>query len=653
MSSDISYLKLLSELYPNIAAASTEIINLSAILNLPKGTEHFVSDLHGAYDAFSHVLRNGSGSVRRKITEIFGKTLSEDAIREIATLIYYPREKISYTRRELSPEELDKWFKVMLYRLIAVCRYASSKYTSSKVRKAMPKDFQYVIEELITEKEDIEDKELYYEEIVNTIIRTGSAGRCITALSYMIQRLVIDRLHIVGDIFDRGDGADKILDVLEKYHTFDIQWGNHDVLWMGAAAGHPACIANVLRIAARYGNLGTIEDGYGINILPLASLAARNYEDDPCERFKLKAFDPLPAEEERLNVMIHKAISVIQFKLEGALVRRRPDFHMDDRALLDRIDYEKGTVRIGDNIFPMLDTHFPTIDPADPYRLTEEEASVVERLRQGFIGCGRLQRHMLTLLNNGSLYKVYNGNLLYHGCVPLNEDGTLQDVNFCGKTLHGKALYDEVDQHVRKAFIASQKGDDENSADILWWLWCSEGSPLFGKDKMATFERYFIEEESTHKEHKTFYYTLQESPEVADRILSEFGLTGEHCHIINGHVPVKKGQNPVKAEGKLIVIDGGFSKAYQKSTGIAGYTLVFNSHGMNIVAHTPFDSREEAVRTGADIHSTSKVIAKARDRVMVADTDTGASLKQRVKELEELLAAYRSGQIVERMPERP
>ena len=645
---DLGYLKLLSELYPNIASASTEIINLSAILNLPKGTEHFVSDLHGAYDAFSHVLRNGSGSVRRKIEELFGKTLSEKAIRDIATLIYYPKEKISYTKKELPAEEMDRWYKVMLYRLIAVCRYSSSKYTNSKVRKAMPKDFQYVIEELITEKEEIEDKELYYDEIVNTIIRTGSAERCIIALGFLIQRLVIDHLHIVGDIFDRGDGADKILDTLEHYHSFDIQWGNHDVLWMGAAAGHPACIANVLRIASRYGNLDPIENGYGINILPLASFAARTYANDPCERFRLKNFDPLTKEEEEITILMHKAISVIQFKLEGALVLNRPDFHMNDRALLDKIDYEKGTIQIGGETFPLLDTYFPTIDPADPYRLTEEEEFVMERLRHGFMGCERLQRHMLILLNNGALYKVYNGNLLYHGCVPLNEDGTLQDVQLFGKTLHGKALYDEIDRKVRQAFFASLKHDDGSNADILWWLWCSEGSPLFGKDKMATFERYFIKDESTHEEHKTYYYTLQENPEVAGRILSEFGLNGEHCHIINGHVPVKKGQNPVKANGKLIVIDGGFSKAYQKVTAIAGYTLVYNSHGMNIVAHTPFDSREEAVRTGADIHSTLRVVETSNKRIMVADTDTGKQLKQRIKELEELLNAYRSGQIVEK-----
>ncbi len=645
---DLSYLTLLSELFPNIASASTEIINLSAILNLPKGTEHFVSDLHGAYDAFSHVLRNGSGSVRRKIEEIFGKTLSESEIREIATLIYYPKEKISYVRQEKTSEEMDKWFKIMIYRLIAICRYSSSKYSNSKIHKAMPEDFRYVIEELITEKEELEDKERYYDEIVNTIIRIGSAERCIIALGHLIQRLVVDHLHIVGDIFDRGDGADKIMDTLEHYHSFDIQWGNHDILWMGAAAGNPACITNVIRIASRYGNLGTIEDGYGINLLPLAGFAARFYADDPCERFKLKGFDPLPKEEEELTIKMHKAISVMQFKLEGQLVLRRPEFHMKHRSLLDMIDYEKGTIRIGDNIFPLLDNAFPTIDPADPFRLTEDEANVIERLRQGFVNCERLQKHMLVLLNNGSLYKVFNGNLLYHGCVPLNEDGTLKDVHIYGETLHGKELYDAVDRYVRQAYFATQPELKSMGSDLLWWLWCSEDSPLFGKDKMATFERYFIEEESTHTEHKTFYYAMQEDPEVAERILSEFGLSGEHCHIINGHVPVKKGQNPVKADGRVIVIDGGFSKAYQKVTAIAGYTLVFNSHGLNLVAHMPFDSIEEAVRTGADIHSTSKVVEKTRDRIMVADTDTGVVLKKRIGELEELLAAYRSGRIVEK-----
>ena len=644
----LSYLELLSELYPNIASASTEIINLSSILNLPKGTEHFISDLHGSYDSFSHVLRNGSGSVRRKIEEIYGRTLGAEEIREVATLIYYPREKIEYVKREKSPEEMDNWYRVMLYRLIAVCQYTASKYTRSKVRKALPADFGYVIEELITEKADIEDKEQYYEEIVNTIIRIGSADRCVIALGHLIQRLVIDHLHVLGDIYDRGDGADKIMDTLAHYHSFDIQWGNHDILWLGAAAGQPACVANVVRICARYGNMGTLEDGYGINVLPLATFAAKTYKGDPCTRFGLHALAPMTQEDEELTVRMHKAISVIQFKLEGQLVLRRPDFHMEDRAMLDRIDYEKGTISFGGEIYPMRDMAFPTIDPKDPYRLTEEEELVMERLRHGFMNCERLQQHMMLLLNRGSLYKVYNHNLLYHGCVPLNPDGTLKEVEIYGEVYKGKSLYDAIDRYIRQAYFSTQEEKREKGKDILWWLWCSEDSPLFGKDKMATFERYFIADESTHEEHKNSYYKLQEDPAVAERILAEFGLTDPHSHIINGHVPVKKGQNPIKAGGKLIVIDGGFSKAYQKVTAIAGYTLVYNSHGMYIVAHTPFDSREEAVRSGADIHSTTKVVEMTRERVRVGDTDKGVRVKARIEELEELLEAYRGGLIVER-----
>ena len=644
----LSYLNLLSELYPNIASASTEIINLSSILNLPKGTEHFISDLHGSFDAFSHVLRNGSGSVRRKIEEIYGRTLEPAEIREVATLIYYPKEKIEYVRQSKTKEEMDNWYRVMLYRLIAVCQYSASKYTRSKVRKALPKDFGYVIEELITEKADIEDKEQYYEEIVNTIIRIGSADRCIIAMGHLIQRLVVDHLHVLGDIYDRGDGADKIMDTLARYHSFDIQWGNHDILWLGAAAGQLACIANVVRICARYGNMGTLEDGYGINILPLASFASRTYKVEDCGRFGLHALAPMTQEDEELTIKMHKAISVIQFKLEGQLVLRRPDFHMEDRAMLHMIDYDAGTISFGGETYPMRDMIFPTIDPKDPYRLTEEEEIVMDRLRHGFRNCERLQQHMMLLLNKGSLYKVYNHNLLYHGCVPLNPDGTLKEVTLYGEKFKGKSLYDAIDRYIRQAYFSTHDDKREKGKDILWWLWCSEDSPLFGKDKMATFERYFIAEESTHEEHKNSYYKLQEDPEVAERILAEFGLSDPHSHIINGHVPVKKGQNPIKAGGRLIVIDGGFSKAYQKVTASAGYTLIFNSHGMYLAAHTPFDSREEAVRSGLDIHSTTKVVERIRDRVRVGDTDQGARVKIRIQELEELLEAYRSGVIVER-----
>ena len=654
MSEDrIAYLRLLSELYPTIADASTEIINLSSILNLPKGTEHFVSDLHGEFEAFSHVLRNGSGSVRRKIEEVYGKMLGTDEIREVCSLVYYPKDKIAYVKKSKSREEMANWYKIMLYRLIDICRYTASKYTRSKVRKALPKDFAYVIEELITEKADIEDKEKYYEGIIDTIIRIGCAERCIIAMAHVIQRLCVDRLHILGDIFDRGDGADKIMDLLENHYSYDIQWGNHDILWMGAATGQTAAIANVIRICARYGNMGVLEDGYGINILPLATFAEKMYADDPCTLFMPKPLSPLTREETELTAKIHKAISILQFKLEGALVRKYPELNMESRALLHRIDYGNGTIEIDGTVYPLLDTSFPTVDPADPYALTEEEEFVIRRLETAFAHCEKLQRHMQILLNHGSLYRVYNHNLLYHGCVPLTEEGELADVTLFGQTFKGKALYDALDAYVRRAYFSHDEEDAERGRVVLWWIWCSPDSPLFGKDKMATFERYFIADKETHVEVKNSYYSLQEDPAVADRILRDFGLHYEHSHIVNGHVPVrtKLGESPIKGGGKVLVIDGGFSRAYQKVTAIAGYTLVYNSHGMNIAAHTPFTSREEAVVNGSDIHSTTEVIETRKERITVSDTDQGELLKIKIAELEELLRAYRSGRIIEKEKE--
>ncbi len=649
----LEYLKLLSELYPSIAEASTEIINLSSILNLPKGTEHFVSDLHGEFEAFSHVLRNGSGSVRRKIEEVYGKMLGADEIREVCSLVYYPKDKIAYVKRQRSKEEMANWYKVMLYRLIDICRYTASKYTRAKVRKSLPADFAYVIEELITEKADIEDKEKYYEGIIDTIIRIGRAERCLIAMAHVIQRLCVDRLHILGDIFDRGNGAHRIMDLLENHYSYDIQWGNHDILWMAAATGQTAAIANVIRICARYGNMDVLEDGYGINILPLATFAEKVYGDDACELFMPRPLSPMNQEELVLTAKIHKAVSILQFKLEGALVKKFPELHMEDRAMLEKIDYEKGTVIIDGQEYPLLDTSFPTVDPANPYALTEDEQFVVGRLETAFLHSEKLQRHMLLLLNHGGLYRVFNENLLYHGCVPLTEDGNLADVEIFGETFRGKALYDALDAYVRRAYFSHDEEAAERGRTVMWWIWCSPDSPLFGKDKMATFERYFIADKETHVEVKNSYYSLQEVPEVADRILRDFGLVSENSHIINGHVPVrtKMGESPIKGGGKLIVIDGGFSKAYQKVTAIAGYTLVFNSHGMNIAAHTPFTSREEAVVNGSDIHSNIEVIETRKERITVGDTDEGARLKVKIAELEELLRAYRSGRIVERIPE--
>ncbi|MDO5392441.1 MAG: fructose-1,6-bisphosphatase [Eubacteriales bacterium] len=645
---ELKYLQRLAELYPTIASAATEIINLQSILNLPKGTEHFLTDIHGEYEAFSHVLRNGSGAVRKKIDDVFGHTLGTADKRSLATLIYYPKEKMELVKK--TEEDMENWYKITLYRLIEVCKTVSSKYTRSKVRKALPKDYAYVIEELITEKSEVLDKEAYYDAIVDTIISIGRAENFIVALAELIQRLVVDHLHILGDIYDRGPGPHFIMEKLQEYHSLDIQWGNHDIVWMGAAAGQISCIATIVRTSARYGNLDILEDGYGINILPLATFAMTVYANDPCECFKIKGDSAKSAEENRLNTQIHKAISIIQFKLEGQLLERRKSFNMEDRRLLHRIDYEKGTIKIYGKEYPLLDTNFPTIDPKNPYALTEEENEVMHRLRSAFLKCDKMQKHMMLLLNKGSLYKVYNGNLLYHGCVPLNEDGSLKEVQIYGKNYKGKALYDALEVYVRRAFFAVNEEERERSADIMWYIWSGPNSPLFGKDKMTTFERYFIEDPETHVEKKNPYYKLLEDETVIDNILKEFGLQGEDIHIINGHVPVqqKAGESPVKCNGKVLVIDGGFSRAYQKKTGIAGYTLIYNSYGLLLAAHEPFTSAEEAVAKEVDIHSKQVAVKLTERRRLVGDTDTGIGLRERIQELTALLEAYRSGIIIEK-----
>lgn len=642
------YLTRLSDLYPTIAAASTEIINLQAILNLPKGTEHFLTDVHGEYEAFSHVLKNGSGSVRRKIEDVFGNTMSAADKKSLATLIYYPRAKMDLIRQ--TETNMEDWYKVHLYRLIEVAKRAASKYTRSKVRKALPPNFAYVIEELITEKAEVHDKESYYNEIISTIIRIGRAEDFIEAISELIQRLVVDHLHIVGDIYDRGPGPHIIMDKLMSYHSVDIQWGNHDILWMGAAAGQWGCIANVIRICARYGNLDILEDGYGINLLPLAAFALRIYGDDPCICFRLKAVEGIDPDEMQMNMRIHKAISIIQFKVEGQIIRRQKAFHLENRALLHRIDFEKGTIELDGKKYPLLDTAFPTVDPKDPYAFTQEEEEIMKRLEKAFLHCEKLQRHMRFLLNKGSLYKVYNDNLLYHGCVPLTEDGKLKEIRLFGKSYGGKELYDVLDSYVRKGFFALDENERQDGKDIMWYIWLHPDSPLFGKDKMATFERYFLQDAETHIEKKNQYYSLLENEKVINQILEEFGLDPAVSHIVNGHVPVKRkdGENPVKCGGKVLVIDGGFSKAYQKETGIAGYTLIFNSYGLLLVAHEPFESTESAIAKEKDIHSETMIVKRVRERLLVGDTDIGEELKRQVKDLERLLVAYRNGELREK-----
>lgn len=643
------YLEGLSELFPSIAAASTEIINLQAIVNLPKGTEHFLTDIHGEYEAFAHVLKNGSGSVKRKVDDVFANTMSSRDKQTLATLIYYPREKMERIREE--EQNMDDWYKIMLYRLIEVAKRSASKYTRSKVRKALPKDFAYVIEELITEKSGMTDKESYYNSIISTIIQIGRAEEFIVALCELIQRLVVDHLHIVGDIYDRGPGPHLIMDKLMEYHSVDIQWGNHDILWMGAAAGQKCCIANVIRICARYGNLDILEDGYGINLLPLATFAWKQYAKDPCECFLLKGQDNCKPQERELNMKMHKAISVIQFKVEGQAAELYPEFGFQRRNFLDKINYEEGTITIGGKIYQLLDDYFPTIDPKNPYQLSAEEEEIMNRLVKAFQSCEKLQRHMRFLLNKGSLYKIYNSNLLYHGCVPLNDDGSLRKVKIYGKSYQGRTLYDVMESYVRKGFFAVDPDEKKKGRDLMWYIWQGANSPLFGKDKMATFERYFLAEKELWKEKKNAYYLLLEDENVMNGILDEFGLDREISHIINGHVPVKtkNGENPVKCGGKVLVIDGGFSKAYQKETGIAGYTLIYNSYGLILAAHDPFESTEAAIEKERDIHSDSVIVKRTLERKTVGDTDVGKVLKERIADLEALLDAYRSGQIIEKI----
>lgn len=641
------YLKILAKQYPTPEEAATEIINLEAILSLPKGTEHFLTDVHGEYEQFEHVLRNGSGTVKRKIEAVLGEK-SHEYKKRLATLIYYPKEKLELIKAE--GINTNDWYKETIMDLVDVLKCVSSKYTRSKVRKAIPQEFRYVIEELITEKQEINDKEKYYKSIIDTIVRVGEADNIIIAVSTLIQRMVVDHLHIVGDIFDRGPGPQKILDTLCSYHSVDLVWGNHDVVWMGAAAGHPACIANVIRMSARYGNLSIIEDAYGINLLPLATFAMETYKDTDCSRFNLKETSSgefVNASE--IESKMYKAITVIQFKLEGEVIKRNPDFKMDDQLLLDKIDYAKKTVVINTTEYPLLECDFPTIDKNDPYRLSDEEEMIVKLLVKAFMHSERLKKHIKFLYKKGAMYRVYNGNLLYHGCVLLNEDGTFAHSDICGKDTYGKSLYELLEDYARKAYFSPIGSSDRiKGGDILWYLWCGPKSPLYGRDKMTTFERLFIADKETHKEKKDAYYSfIEESAEVADAILKEFGATGKYSHIINGHVPIeiKNGQTPIKAGGKVLMIDGGFSKAYHEKTGMAGYTLAIDSHGMWLVQHEKFESKAKAIAGETDILSDTLKVMDFDERMYVRDTDNGKRLMEEVADLEELLRAYQDGNL--------
>ena len=653
MKRDLKYLKLLAKSFPTEQTACTEIINLEAILNLPKGTEHFITDLHGENEAFEHVLRNGSGVIRQKVEMIFGATLTETEIRELCTLIYYPEDKIRAVRSTLRTRmKMQEWYRVMLMRIIQVMAVCSSKYTRSKVRKALPKEYSYIIEELLHEWiEDNQNKRRYMMAIVDTIIATGRADHFIATICNVIHTLVIDSLHILGDIYDRGPGAHLIMETLCNYHNYDIQWGNHDIVWMGAAAGSRACVANVLRMCFRYANLSTLEDGYGINLLPLTTFAMETYADDPCTLFRPKKneYEELPESQLALIAKLHKAIAVIQFKQEKLVIDRNPEFGMDDRNVLHLIDFKKGTIHLNGKDYPLKDTNFPTINPDDPYAFTPAEQEILEGVTRSFETSEKLRRHIRCFLDHGSLYLVRNSNLLFHGSVPMNPDGTFQEMIIQGKPYSGKKLFDKVDQMVRNAYYTREETPRRQAGqDFIWYLWCGPIAPTFDKDKMATFERYFIADKEAHKEKNGAYKELKNRADICEMILREFGVTEmKHAHIINGHIPVKtiKGESPIKADGKLLVIDGGYSKAYQPETGIAGYTLIYNSQCLKLVQHAPFTTREKAVKFGLDILSETKVLEFEESRRYVRDTDQGAEIKEQIDDLYQLLEAYRNGSV--------
>ena len=649
---ELQYLQLLSKTFPTVADASTEIINLEAILNLPKGTEHFLADIHGAYESFQHVLKNASGNIKRKVNEIFGNQIRESELRDLCTLIYYPEQKLEQVKATES--DLDDWYHITIHQLVKVCRDVSSKYTRSKVRKSLPQDFSYIIQELLHERPDDIDKAGYVNAVVDSMIETDRADDFIITISKVIQRLAIDQLHILGDIYDRGPGAHRIMDMLEHYHNWDIQWGNHDVLWMGACAGNDACICNVVRLSLRYANMTTLEEGYGINLVPLATFAMETYADDPCEEFIPKTSGGSGCIDEktrRLSAMMHKAIAVIQFKVEAALFKRHPQWKMQGRNLFDKIDYERGVCTLDGKEYEMKSCMFPTVDPAHPNKLTKEEKELLDKLHHSFTVSEKLRKHIDILLGHGCMYNITNNNLLYHASVPLNEDGTLKEVElYDGKKYKGKELMHQTGLLIRSAFQRDTAPEEKAYArDYFLYLWCGPDSTLFDKSKMATFERYFLKDETTHKEHKGNYYKLRDNEDVCDRILDAFGVKQPNRHIINGHVPVHaaSGENPIKANGKLMVIDGGFSQAYHKETGIAGYTLVYHSRGFVLVQHEPFTSEEDAVKRGTDIKSTTQIVEMSSHRMLVADTDKGDELRGQIAYLKKLLYAYRHGLVKE------
>lgn len=654
----MKYLQLLAQSFPNIPEASTEIINLQAILNLPKGTEHFVADIHGEYEAFLHILKNASGNIQRKVNELFGNLMRESDARELCTLIYYPDQKLELIKA--AEENIDDWYHITIHNLVAVCRLVSSKYTRSKVRKALPRSFSYIIQELLHERTDDANKADYVNVIIDTIISTGRADDFIIAICNVIQRLSIDQLHILGDIFDRGPGAHIILDTLSRYHSWDIQWGNHDVLWMGAMAGNRACQCNVIRLSLRYANMTTLEEGYGINLMPLATFAMDTYGDDPCEEFipKISSADSARVDEKsiRLAALMHKAITILQFKEEAAIIKRHAKWKMSDRLMLNYIDYDKGTITLNGKEYPLKSNSFPTIDPKHPNRLTPEEKQLMDKINHSFQVSEKLHKHIRLLLQHGCMYAVFNNNLLFHASIPLDEDGKLKEVEIIpGTTCSGKDLLYNIGMLIRSAFQTDSTPEERNYAiDYFLYLWWGPDSPLFDKSKMATFERYFIDDKETHTEEKGNYFKLRDNEQIVDNILDAFDVVGDNRHIINGHVPVHvcNGENPVKANGKLMVIDGGFSQPYHKETGIAGYTLVYHSRGFVLVQHEPFTSTIDAIQKCSDIKSSTQIVEMSSHRMRVADTDIGRELKNQISDLQRLLYAYRHGYIKEAIPNK-
>ena len=639
------YLKLLSKEYKDISEVTEEIINLKAIINLPKGTEIFLSDIHGEYEPFVHILNNGAGIIRSKIEDVFENTITEKERSLLATLIYYPEEKLKLIKNEI--KNLDEWYSITLYRLIQVARKVSSKYTRSKVRKAMNKGFDYIIDELLHSQGEEQDKDRYYKEIIKTIIDLNRADEFIVAISDLIKRMAIDHLHILGDIFDRGRHPDLVMESLINFHSLDIQWGNHDVLWMGAVCGNESSIANVVRICARYNNIGLLEDSYGINTRPLSTFALETYKNDKCEKFMPKVFEYNEYDHSDRNTVakIHKAITIIQFKLEGNLIKKHPEYKMEDRLLLDKINFKKGTIKLGKQEYKLNENSFPTIDPNDVYKLTPEEEEVIARLKDSFKSSENLNKHIKFLYEKGSMYKTFNDNLLFHGCVPTDENGEFKKVEFLGEKLSGKKYFDKINTVANRAYFDIE--NNENEIDIMWFLWASKDSPLFGKEKMATFESYFIDDKETHKEPKNPYYKYIEEEKYCKKVLKEFGLEGEDSHIMNGHIPVKAkdGESPIRANGKMFVIDGGLAKSYREKTGIAGYILTYNSHGLLLSKNKAFESIDKAIKEESDI--ISEIIVKENvERKTVGDTDIGKKLKSEIEDLKELLIAYRNGNLL-------